>query len=78
MNVQKSANTGIPTILAPFPKIYSFLEAQEISDKIAELIMPEDMKAKLKIMYQSITSLHKSCPNHSSWILCNFCHEWHV
>ena len=46
-------------------KIYSFLEAQEISDKIAELIMPEGMQAKLKIMYQSITSLHKSCPNHS-------------
>ena len=45
-------------------KIYSSFTSKEISNKIAEIIMPENMKSKLKIIYQTIKNLHKSCPNH--------------
>ena len=45
-------------------KIYSSFTSKEISNKIAEIIMPENMKSKLKIIYQTIENLHKSCPNH--------------
>ncbi|MDF7797912.1 hypothetical protein P4C99_00455 [Pontiellaceae bacterium B1224] len=37
---------------------------QEVSDKIAEILTPEGMKAKVQIIYQSIGGLHEACPNH--------------
>ena len=37
---------------------------EEISDKIAKLLTPPEIKAEVKIVYQSIENLHKACPNH--------------
>jgi amidophosphoribosyltransferase len=45
-------------------EIYAPFTAEEISDKIAELLTPPDIKAEVKIVYQSIENLHKACPNH--------------
>jgi amidophosphoribosyltransferase len=45
-------------------EIYKPFTAEEISEKIAELIRPQDLKAELTIIYQSIEGLHQSCPNH--------------
>jgi len=44
--------------------IYKPFTAEQISDKIAELLTPKDINAEVKIVYQTIENLHKSCPNH--------------
>lgn len=44
--------------------IYAPFSPQEISAKIAELLTPPDIKAEVKIVYQSIENLHQACPNH--------------
>ncbi|QKG79108.1 amidophosphoribosyltransferase [Tenuifilum thalassicum] len=44
-------------------EIYSPFTYEQISDKIAQLLTPKDVKAKVKIVYQSIENLHKACPN---------------
>lgn len=36
----------------------------EISQKIAEIVKPKDLKAELAIVYQTVDNLHKACPNH--------------
>lgn len=45
-------------------EIYKPFTAQEISDKITQLLTPDNTNAKVKIIYQSIEGLHASCPNH--------------
>ncbi len=45
-------------------EIYNRFTAKEISRKIAELLTPEEVNAKVEIIYQSISNLHLSCPNH--------------
>ncbi|MBO7261104.1 MAG: amidophosphoribosyltransferase, partial [Bacteroidaceae bacterium] len=37
---------------------------EEISDKIVELLTPPNVKAQVKIVYQTLDGLHKACPNH--------------
>jgi len=44
--------------------IYAPFTPEEISDKIAKLLTPPEIKAEVKIVYQSIENLHKACPNH--------------
>jgi amidophosphoribosyltransferase len=44
-------------------EIYRPFTDDQISDKIAQLLTPKDVKAKVKIVYQSIENLHKACPN---------------
>ena len=46
-------------------KIYKPFSPLEISKKIAQLLTPKDINAKVNIIYQSISDLHQSCPNHS-------------
>ncbi|MEC9209700.1 MAG: amidophosphoribosyltransferase [Bacteroidota bacterium] len=44
--------------------VYSPFTASEISVKISELLTPEGINAKVEIIYQAISDLHASCPNH--------------
>lgn len=44
-------------------EIYKSFTPKEISDKIAELLKPEDCKAEVEIIYQSVEDLHIACPN---------------
>jgi len=44
--------------------IYKPFTDEQISDKIGELLRPNDIKAEVKIIYQTVENLHKSCPNH--------------
>jgi amidophosphoribosyltransferase len=40
----------------------------EVSDKIAELLNPNDIKAEVKIIFQSVSNLHIACPkNLGDW-----------
>ncbi len=48
--------------------IYAPFTPEEISDKSAELLKPENMKAEVKIIYQGIDDLHAACPgNLGDW-----------
>jgi amidophosphoribosyltransferase len=44
--------------------IYAPFTDQEISDKIAEIVRPKDLKAELSIVYQTVENLNIACPNH--------------
>lgn len=46
-------------------EIYKPFTAQQISDKIAELLTPKGLEPGLKIIYQSIEDLHSSIPEHT-------------
>lgn len=46
-------------------EIYSKFSADEISNKISELLTPPDLESELKIIYLSIEELHQACPNHT-------------
>ncbi|QQX77710.1 amidophosphoribosyltransferase [Aequorivita iocasae] len=49
-------------------KLYAPFTDEEISDKIAEIISDEDIKAKVKLIFQSVDDLHKACPkNLGDW-----------
>ncbi|MBT4217218.1 MAG: amidophosphoribosyltransferase [Flavobacteriales bacterium] len=45
-------------------EIYKPFTDDDISKKISELLTPEGTKAEIEIIYQSISDLHDSCPNH--------------
>jgi amidophosphoribosyltransferase len=44
--------------------IYRPFTAEEIAEKTAQILTPEDIKAEVHIVYQSLEGLHKACPNH--------------
>lgn len=49
-------------------EFYAPFTANEISQKIGELLSPEDIKAEVQIIYQTIESLHLACPkNLGDW-----------
>ncbi len=43
--------------------IYEPFTVEEISEKIAELVKPKNLKAELAIVYQTVENLNKACPN---------------
>jgi len=45
--------------------IYKPFTADEISEKITQLLKPKDIKADIKIIYNSIENLRKAIPNHT-------------
>lgn len=44
-------------------QLYEQFTTEEISNKIAELITPEDLNIPVQVIFQSIESLHAACPN---------------
>ncbi|PHR46347.1 MAG: amidophosphoribosyltransferase [Fluviicola sp.] len=46
-------------------EIYDLFSADEISAKISELLTPVNMKAGVKIIYQTIENLHEACPDNT-------------
>ena len=49
-------------------EIYQPFTDQEVSDKIAELLNSEDVKAEVKIIFQNVENLHAACPkNLGDW-----------
>ena len=49
-------------------KIYSQFSDMEISDKISELLTTSDVKAAVKIIFQTVDNLHIACPkNLGDW-----------
>ena len=49
-------------------KIYKPFTLEQISNKIAELITPSDLKIPVEVIYQTIDTLHLACPtNTGDW-----------
>ncbi len=44
-------------------EIYAPFTAEQISDKIAELLKTENINSEVQIIFQSIENLHRACPN---------------
>jgi amidophosphoribosyltransferase len=44
-------------------EIYAPFSADEIADKIAVLLTPEDTNAEVQIVFNTVENLHKACPN---------------
>ncbi|MFN4313906.1 MAG: amidophosphoribosyltransferase [Chitinophagaceae bacterium] len=44
-------------------RLYAPFTAEEISAKVAQLITPEGLDIPVKVIFQSIENLHKSCPS---------------
>ena len=48
--------------------VYAPFTAEEISDRIAQMLTPAGVQAEVKVIYQSIEDLHASCPeNLGDW-----------
>ncbi len=45
--------------------IYRPFTAQRVSDKIAEQLTPEGIKAEVRLVFQTIEGLHAACPDHT-------------
>jgi amidophosphoribosyltransferase len=45
--------------------IYRPFTQEEISAQITKIITPENIKAEVKVIYQTLDNLHIACPNHS-------------
>ena len=44
--------------------IYAPFTDEQISDRIAEIITPNSIKAEVEVIYQTLDNLHKACPEH--------------
>lgn len=45
-------------------KLYDLFSYEELSEKIAEIVKPQEMTSELEVIYQTVENLHKACPNH--------------
>jgi amidophosphoribosyltransferase len=45
--------------------IYAPFTDQEISDRIAQIITPKNIKAEVQVLYQTLDNLHIACPDHA-------------
>jgi amidophosphoribosyltransferase len=46
-------------------EIYKSFTAEQISDKISQIIKTKDINAEVKVIFQKIEDLHAACPNHT-------------
>ncbi|MCR5413307.1 MAG: amidophosphoribosyltransferase [Kiritimatiellae bacterium] len=47
---------------APLSELYARFDEKEHADEIARLLTPPDLKADVKVVFQSVGSLHEACP----------------
>lgn len=43
--------------------IYKEFTAEQLSDKITQIVTPKNSNAEVKVIYQTIENLHQACPN---------------
>ena len=53
-----------PTTENHVRRIYAPFFTDEINKKIVDMLRPEGMEAPVELVFQSISGLHKACPNH--------------
>jgi amidophosphoribosyltransferase len=64
---KSKAQEGLPKeeIVNYVKDIYKPFTAQQISDKIAEIVTPREVNTKVEVIYQTIEDLHAAIPNHT-------------
>ncbi|MGV3461524.1 MAG: amidophosphoribosyltransferase [Flavobacterium sp.] len=61
-------NTPDAEVINYVKEFYAPFSDEEISDKVAEMLTEDDIKAEVKIIFQSVENLHKACPkNLGDW-----------
>ena len=60
---KKQQNLPKEQIVNYVKKIYQPFSNHEISNKISQLLKPNNIKAEVKIIYQTVEKLHQACPN---------------
>jgi amidophosphoribosyltransferase len=45
-------------------EIYAPFTAEQISNKIAEMLKTSEIKAKVEVIFQTVEGLHQACPDH--------------
>lgn len=61
-------NTPDDQVVNYVKDFYAPFSDEEISDKIAQMLSSEEIKAEVKIIFQSVENLHKACPkNLGDW-----------
>jgi amidophosphoribosyltransferase len=63
-NCLESQKLGNKQVKNHVQDIYSPFTDQEISDRIAQIITPKEIKAEVKVIYQTLDNLHKAIPEH--------------
>ena len=61
---KKSLNNNSVESINYVKELYKPFSYEEISDKIAELLVDKDINSEVKIIFQKVEDLHKACPNH--------------
>lgn len=46
-------------------ELYDPFTQEEVSEKITQIVRPKKMRAKLEVLFQTVESLHKACPQHA-------------
>jgi amidophosphoribosyltransferase len=46
-------------------ELYDYFTYEEISNKIAEIVTPDNITPSVKVIYQTLEGLHNACPNNS-------------
>ncbi len=61
------AQEGLPVeqITNVVKEVYAPFSAEQISQKISQLLTPAGINADVEILYQSLEGLHSACPNHT-------------
>lgn len=45
-------------------KLYDMFTYEEISEKISEIVRPQDIETEIEVIYQTVENLHQACPRH--------------
>jgi amidophosphoribosyltransferase len=64
LKCKKSAELPKEQVVNYVKAIYEPFTDQEISDRIAQIITPKNIKAEVKVLYQTLDNLHAACPDH--------------
>lgn len=63
-NCLESQKLGNKQVKNYVQQIYDQFTDQEISDRIAQIITPKDIKTEVQVIYQTLDNLHKAIPDH--------------
>ena len=46
-------------------QVYASFKEEEISDKVAQIVTTSDIKAEVKVIFQTVDNLHRCIPEHT-------------
>jgi amidophosphoribosyltransferase len=46
-------------------QVYASFTEEEISDKVAQIVTASDIKAEVKVIFQTVNNLHRCIPEHT-------------